>query len=313
MFWDSTNIIERVKKYQEKIRNRKIGLGLFALFAISVITLSVSEVQGYPSPNIAAGIASTLLSFMLVVLYWQQYEIMSDQEELMRASQSPIIDVSMLRPYSIDQNTGRESHNNIQVTLENVGEGVAISPYIKVDGSIDADSVEMVPAYSLLAPTSSEGDHLDWGGLDSTVRAGGSKTYATPIMARINVEGEETESDYLSNAIRKAHNNGARDIVLEFYISVDDSVGDEHISKILHLEFDVKENLLNGFQTDSDDELNLLDIFIAGLGNTAAAQMTDNGTIVRDDWSQKGDILARNAVENYVKANLLENLYDDDE
>lgn len=301
MFWENTKISERAQQYGEKLLRRKTGVGLIALFTTSVITLVFSERGGTPSANIATGIASALLSFMLVVLYWQQYEIMSDQEELMRASQRPIIDISLLRPFALHREEENKIENSVEITLENVGDGVAVSPYLGIDGSIEGGPTKMNPARSPLGPATTQGDERRWGGLDTTIRAGASKTYSTPVMGEVEYEDGEVERNYLPKVLRQSYDQGGEELILSFNLIVYDSVSESHRSQILYFEVDFE--LLFG---DSEKEITLKDIFTAAIASTAD-QVLSHEQMPLDEWTQKEDILTRNVVSSALENELGEN------
>ncbi len=86
------NLLAWLRAKLDVVQNKAItGRGLSYLFILVLSLLIISEVTGNPSPPIATGVSSALLSFMLVLLYGQQSEIMSNQEDIMEKEHDCLI------------------------------------------------------------------------------------------------------------------------------------------------------------------------------------------------------------------------------
>ncbi|MFP8954530.1 hypothetical protein ACLI4Z_16410 [Natrialbaceae archaeon A-arb3/5] len=247
---------------------------------------------------------SAIFTFGLFILYYFQYrissrqtKIMENQEEMMMANHTPIIDIE-----SISVNSRGEEYtpaDMISLELINVGEGIAKRPGMMTYIEFDDEDYRGKEHYEISKRVpESQSDRLGYfSELASALEPNSEPyTYRTPvIMAVENKDTGEVTQDYAHNVLSDLFNNGVKEIEVKVNICVNDGIDRLHDATLFKTKVDLGELVdEERGSLGTYDELYFSELFIDDLKRKGVMMYEQELEVISDELTNKtGEMVDR--------------------
>lgn len=250
-----------------------LALLAILLFAIFALTFGISEWIGLSFFNLVSVwqvVGSIVLSAVLAFLYVQMRDIQGEQKDIMFQQQSPLIFINRVSfsdhelsenfaktitesalPLEI-QNNEQYKHDNISITLENQGNGVAVNMRINSQITVDTEceQIEIIALRRPLTRNRSDGTiKLEnrmvsiKGNWDNHLEAGASGKFSSTLLYTFKTNGDDSVTMPFGCVTEFLSYQGVEKASITFELVYHDSLGNQYSEDIVEARFSVNPNI----------------------------------------------------------------------